>query len=74
MVSTNIFLALAAVILWLAGIVLTTVKYLRAFRAGKRLDAWIWFISWCVFISLVEWFVFFGYSIIAMVFGLKVEL
>jgi hypothetical protein len=74
MVSTNPFLAFGVVILWIFGISLSTVKYLRAFRSGKKLDAWIWFFCWCFVIAFVEWFAFYGYVLIARIFGLNVEL
>jgi|GEM_PF-1559182 hypothetical protein len=74
MVPTELLTAFAALVLWTAGIVLTTVKYVRAFRAGKKLDAWIWFLCWCVMISFIEWVVFFGYIVVAGFYGQRPSL
>ncbi len=70
----SVLAAIAVVILWPAGLALCTRKYLRAHRAGQKVDAWIWFFCWCVIISFVEWFALFGYWLIARMFGVHVEL
>ena len=74
MEQPNVLAAIVVVILWPLGLTLCTRKYLRAFRAGKKLDAWVWFFCWCIILSFVEWFAFFGYGLIARMFGLHVEL
>jgi len=65
---TDSLISVVLVILWTAGVVLTTVKYLRAVKSGKKADAWIWFVIWCLFILFIEWPVFFVYSIFASFF------
>lgn len=34
-----------------------TWKYLRAYKAKKRLDTWIWFFAWAMCVTAIEWWV-----------------
>lgn len=56
MIQLTISAALAITVLWPLGIWICTRKYLKAFKEGKKTDAWIWFAAWCIIIAMVEWF------------------
>ncbi|OGJ60417.1 hypothetical protein A3A67_03405 [Candidatus Peribacteria bacterium RIFCSPLOWO2_01_FULL_51_18] len=74
MENPSLLIAASVVLFWIFGISLSTYKYLKALRAGKRLDKWIWFFCWCFVIAFVEWFAFFGYVIVSRIIGIRVEL
>lgn len=60
MIGVSPFLAVTLVILWVIGVLYCTVQYLRAVRSGKTLEKWLWFILWCIFVTFIEWVVYFG--------------
>ena len=61
--------ALAVLVLWPAGIIYCTLKYLKSYRTGVKLDASIWFIAWCFIIAMVEWFALAVYDIVEFLLG-----
>jgi hypothetical protein len=60
MIVLDPILTILLVILWLAGVVWCTVRYLQAWRARRTLEKWVWFILWCFFVMFTEWVVYFG--------------
>ena len=71
--SDSLFPA-ALLLLWIAGIWLVTVKYLRALKSKSRLDQWIWLLLWCAFVFFIEWPVFFAYVLIEKMSGVTIQL
>jgi hypothetical protein len=57
MAEISPLLAVIIVILWPLLTAFVTWKYIRAFKEKKRLDKWIWFLTWCWCISAIEWWV-----------------
>ncbi len=57
MADISPLLAAITLIVWPLFTSFCTYKYLRAFKLKKRLDTWIWFVSWCLCISVIEWWV-----------------
>lgn len=49
--------AVAILLVWPALIGFSMWKYVRAFKANKRLDAWIWFFVWGMCLTAIEWWV-----------------
>ena len=69
LLHTDTLFALAAVLVWCGCTWLATVKYLAAYKAKKRLDKIIWFIVWCLLITMIEWIVLFLFTIACGVAG-----
>ena len=64
MIQLSVYSALAIILLWPAGLWLCSWKYLRAYRAGQKTDALIWFGAWCTIIAMVEWFAIAWYVVV----------
>lgn len=57
MADISPLLAVLIVFVWpvFAGICIW--KYLRAYKAKKRLDSWIWFLACATCVTVIEWWV-----------------
>ena len=62
-------IALFIILIWGAGMWFATIKYLAAHRAKKRIDQIIWFIVWCLLVTMIEWIVLFLFVISCNVVG-----
>ena len=69
MFTLSPILSLLLIVLWVIGIAYCSVKYIRAFREKKRLEKWIWLILWCIFVTFIEWIVYFGMGAVCEVFN-----
>ncbi len=64
MIQLTVPAALAIILFWPLGIWFTTWKYLKAYAAGQKHDAIIWFCVWGIIIAMVEWFALACYVIV----------
>ncbi|MDD5055029.1 MAG: hypothetical protein PHZ00_02050 [Candidatus Peribacteraceae bacterium] len=64
MLDAGLPIELGLICVWIVGIVLSTVKYLRAWKQGKVLDQWIWFFVWCVFVTAASTVVLVGWDVL----------
>lgn len=63
---------ITSTVLWIAGMIFVTRKYVKAYKAKQKVDAWIWFFVWCCLVLFIEWPVYFIYQLITKVFDANV--
>jgi len=66
--------AAGATLCWIGAVWLATSKYVKASRAKKKVDAWIWFFVWCAVMIFIEWPVYFCYLLIMKIMGTDISL
>jgi hypothetical protein len=57
MAEISPLLAVLIVFVWPLFTGVCTWKYLRAYKAKKRFDSWIWFLAFAICVTVIEWWV-----------------
>ena len=67
MLTASLPIELALILVWIVGITLSTIKYLRARKQGQIFDQLIWFGVWCVFVTAASTVVMAGWDIVTRI-------